>query len=625
MPNTRRALGRAVPTLGMVFALTAMPTVSIPLLSGSNSSANAATKVVRIPIVKAQKVSVPKAGSPTAIEAAPDADVPDLPANKAARGPQSPLTPGRDDDLVADIPLTDGGGLVALSWADNARPNTAADLLFRTEGVGGWSGWRHIGPSGDTDSEATATTRIGTDPFWVPDAQRIQIRSSMGQATDFTNAELTVIVPSSVPAAGAPAASASAEVSPQILTRTQWGADERLRGGCVPGIASTTKAAVVHHTADSNDYAASDSAAIVRSILAYHTQSLGWCDIGYNALVDKYGQMFEGRIGGLQNPVIGAHALGFNNMTFGVSILGNYETATLPAAGRTALTTVLAMRLHDFYVNPQATTQLTSADSGSRYPRGSTATLPVITGHRDTFATACPGANVYPLLPTIRTETQSKGTFSASTIYQRWQSLGGASGQLGLPSVGETRFSNLWRTAFQDYNVIWGTPAGTARIGSGIDAMWFSAGGPGNGWGYPRDEYSVPNGTRVDFTERGVSAIWTPRYGSVATNGTIKSYWEARGAMTSTIGVPTTQMREESGGGYSQQFSRQRVWWTFATGTKATEGGIGAMYVAAGGSSSRLGYPAAEMVTTATAWYQVFQGGRITWPRNGSAPYMTYF
>ena len=59
------------------------------------------------------------------------------------------------------------------------------------------------------------------------------------------------------------------------------------------------RAAVVHHTAGSNDYAPQDSAGIVRSIYAYHTRTLGWCDIAYNALVDKYGQVFEGRAGGI--------------------------------------------------------------------------------------------------------------------------------------------------------------------------------------------------------------------------------------------------------------------------------------------------------------------------------------
>ena len=77
------------------------------------------------------------------------------------------------------------------------------------------------------------------------------------------------------------------------------------------------RAAVVHHTAGSNDYAPQDSAGIVRSIYEYHTRTLGWCDIAYNALVDKYGQVFEGRAGGMDKPVEGSHTGGFNREHLG--------------------------------------------------------------------------------------------------------------------------------------------------------------------------------------------------------------------------------------------------------------------------------------------------------------------
>lgn len=60
-----------------------------------------------------------------------------------------------------------------------------------------------------------------------------------------------------------------------------------------------------------------DSAAIIRAIYAYHTRALGWCDIGYNALVDKYGQVFEGRAGGITKGIVGSHAGGFNKNTWG--------------------------------------------------------------------------------------------------------------------------------------------------------------------------------------------------------------------------------------------------------------------------------------------------------------------
>jgi uncharacterized protein with LGFP repeats len=82
-----------------------------------------------------------------------------------------------------------------------------------------------------------------------------------------------------------------------IISRAQWGADESMRRGA-PMYDNGIKAGIIHHSASGNDYAPPDSAGVVRSIYAYHTLSLGWGDIGYNALVDKYGQVFEGRFGG---------------------------------------------------------------------------------------------------------------------------------------------------------------------------------------------------------------------------------------------------------------------------------------------------------------------------------------
>lgn len=114
--------------------------------------------------------------------------------------------------------------------------------------------------------------------------------------------------------------------TPNIIPRSHWGAGAYGRCG-KPVESGPVHAAVVHHTAGSNDYAPEDSAEIIRAIYAYHTRTLGWCDIGYNALVDKYGQVFEGRAGGLTRGIMGSHAGGFNRNTWGVSMIGTFDDA----------------------------------------------------------------------------------------------------------------------------------------------------------------------------------------------------------------------------------------------------------------------------------------------------------
>ena len=130
--------------------------------------------------------------------------------------------------------------------------------------------------------------------------------------------------------------------SPPLLGREAWGANEAIRRA-PPSYAASVQFALVHHTAGNNSYTASQSAAIVRGIEVYHVKGNGWNDIGYNFLVDKYGQVFEGRYGGVDKNVIGAHAEGFNTGSVGVAVLGTYGSAAPPAVARTALADLLGV------------------------------------------------------------------------------------------------------------------------------------------------------------------------------------------------------------------------------------------------------------------------------------------
>ncbi|MFD9500457.1 N-acetylmuramoyl-L-alanine amidase [Streptomyces sp. NPDC060035] len=213
---------------------------------------------------------------------------------------------------------------------------------------------------------------------------------------------------SPTPTVTVPPAPPSTAPQPPVTSRAGWGADESIspeEPGYLPG--GTIKAVVVHHTAESNTYTCEQGPAVVRGIYAYHVKQLGWKDVGYNFLVDKCGKIYEGRKGGIDRPVMGAHAYGFNAETTGISVLGTYTDAAPPQAAMVSVARIAAWKLGQYGVNPAGTTTLTAGDSGVNFfgktwAKGAQLTFPVIHGHRDGYNTQCPGNAFYTQLATIR-------------------------------------------------------------------------------------------------------------------------------------------------------------------------------------------------------------------------------
>nr|QIY62991.1 peptidoglycan recognition protein [Streptomyces sp. RPA4-2] len=200
---------------------------------------------------------------------------------------------------------------------------------------------------------------------------------------------------------GEPRAKPYIGARPRIVTRRGWGANERLRER---GLVYTkkVKAAFVHHTASGNNYRCSQASSVIRSIYRYHVKSSGWRDIGYNFLVDKCGNIYEGRAGGVAKPVMGAHTLGFNSDTMGIAVLGTFADTRPAAAALRAVARLAAWKLGLYGVNPRGKTYLKSA-GGNLYRKGKNVRLNVISGHRDGFATECPGRLLYGKLGSART------------------------------------------------------------------------------------------------------------------------------------------------------------------------------------------------------------------------------
>jgi uncharacterized protein with LGFP repeats len=177
-----------------------------------------------------------------------------------------------------------------------------------------------------------------------------------------------------------------------------------------PEYAPKLKMAYVHHTVTSNTYARSEADDIVRGIYSYHVHGRGFCDIAYNFLISKYGDVFEGRYGGIDRPVIGGHAMGFNTGSTGIAALGDFSTRAPSTALLRSYRRLLAWRLDVAHLPPKGTTTMVSGGgSATKYGAGEHVRLRVISGHRDTGYTACPGNRLYRKLSSIRSGAYNIG------------------------------------------------------------------------------------------------------------------------------------------------------------------------------------------------------------------------
>jgi hypothetical protein len=329
-----------------------------------------------------------------------------LAAPGIARAAGASLT-ARDVPLRADRALASSSAprqfdLVGLHWQGSGT------VLFRTRSLAGrWSAWYAAAPEaedlpneGSPESARAGRWRLGS-PYWTGPSNAIRYRLR-GEVR-----RLRAYFVRSSSARRMPLRALSTAGSPAIVPRLGWNANERIRRA-KPRYATALRFALVHHTAGSNSYSRTQSAAIVRAIEVYHVLGNGWDDIGYNFLVDKYGQIFEGRYGGETRPVIGAHAEGFNTGSVGVALIGSYNARAPSAAAQQALENLLAWRLDVAHVDPRSS--LTWISGGNpRFPRGTPVFLRAMSGHRDTGFTLCPGTALYRRLPAIAQAVAATG------------------------------------------------------------------------------------------------------------------------------------------------------------------------------------------------------------------------
>ncbi|MCQ6552427.1 N-acetylmuramoyl-L-alanine amidase [Streptomyces sp. C10-9-1] len=344
--------------------------------------------------------------------------------NGAARGGTEPVWVGPSDGVEARLRAADGAtsdrlpsGL-RLDMIDpgSGRATAMEPAAFAVEETPAPADATE--PTGGQTS-ATGPRAAEADPE-EPGAEGATREPGPGVSAGPSGAPVPSAPPRGTPvpsASGSPSPTAAVRVPPgppsgvprpPITSRAGWGADESIspeEPGYLPG--GRIRAVVVHHTAESNAYTCEQAPAVVRGIYAYHVQQLGWKDIGYNFLVDKCGTVYEGRKGGVDRPVLGAHAYGFNSETTGISVLGAYTDAAPSQAAMASVAQVVAWKLGRYGVDPAGTATLTAGASGRSYAgrtwaSGARLSFPAVHGHRDGYNTRCPGDALYDRLATIR-------------------------------------------------------------------------------------------------------------------------------------------------------------------------------------------------------------------------------
>ncbi|MEV4350887.1 N-acetylmuramoyl-L-alanine amidase [Actinoplanes sp. NPDC049596] len=390
---------------------------------------------------------------PAATAPATDAAVPAAAAAAAKPEPTKPKLPNAPVKAVikevalsasaaghVDLPEqpTQKFSMLSVSWADpKAEPKGTVQVRTRSAATGAWTDWQSLEvaeQAADLPAEK-ARVRGRTEPLWAGPSDGVAARIQGATATGLpAGLRLNLIDPDAPPTGGAgggvlaepsaPAPEAGTKVTakaalPPMITRAQWGADEKSVKAPAEVAADGVKMIWVHHSGFGNAYTCAESASVIRGIMANDIKE-GFDDLGYNFIVDKCGTLYEGRKGSGTKAVIGAHSIGFNTASAGVALLGDYTSLRPTDAAIKTIAAVSAARLTAYGFDPSTTAQMTEGSDIHMWKKGDQVTFPRISGHKDGqrvstdvassgYLTECPGKVMYPMLSAIRGKASAPG------------------------------------------------------------------------------------------------------------------------------------------------------------------------------------------------------------------------
>ncbi|MGH3423198.1 MAG: N-acetylmuramoyl-L-alanine amidase [Nocardioidaceae bacterium] len=587
-PGRARSLGRSAALV--LTASAAVLATTAPVQAGT-AQARLAAEPATAPSATTPATAQPAASDPVE----PTVDDVKVPA---ATGSESDTTLPGGDPVAAQLPptTTRDFGMVGITW-DADFPSDGVVAQIRTRVDGEWTPWQELDVE-DDPGEAGPGVRAGTAPMWVGEADGVAARvsspsgakpSGLKVATIDPGANPTVPAGTSVPQPGAvPATPAvfdpttagttvevgtggpSYTAAPRIVSRKAWGADPRYTSPCsTPNAAPSMRGVIVHHTAGTNGYTRRQAPSVVRGTYLYHTKSQGWCDIGYNFLVDKYGTIYKGRRGNKNLTIRGAHAGNWdvNAYTTGISMMGNFDKIKPSHPMKDAVVKLIGWKLGTNYLPASGRYGV----AGHR--------LNMISGHRDvaksgirpSTSTACPGKYGY-----------------------RWVRTG-------------------LRKRVADYIANYDTPIRrrSARIGERTVGRVHAG------------ERNTRGGSKTVFT-RSVG-YYKSGYGTSFLAGPILGRYRSLHQERGVLGWVTTNIHESRTvrGLTRAAFQNGRVYARHGK-AYAIYGDVYARYRRLGLEDGRLGYPTSSVYGTRYGQKARFLGGNITWSKGTGAVKVTY-
>ena len=449
---------------------------------------------------------------------------------------------------------------LAVHWRGTIPEGAAVQFEARVRTGETWGPWRLLGqaPAYVPGIEGWHATRLLHAPEAEATQVRVALRSYAQQFPELAEAELHLLRAREtgqryVARAAAPVLAAERVGKPPVVTRLQWGADERLG---LEGDATGKNARiwepeyqpithiVLHHTAGPNLCAATDvvcqrqSVEMVNVIYYYHARVLGWGDIGYNAIVGYDGRIYAGRKGSeaaasdpLGEPVVGGHVFGYNYGTYGIAIMGDFTEVPLPPHQRRSLVDVLgwaltAPSLSPKPLDPSEVSSLTRRDGS--LPQQ----VPRMLTHGDLDATQDPGPFFFAILGDLRQEVLGRTLWPP--VHLDTEARPTASGATFLGTI-----RNHAPEAVADFRIRVATPAGTRLVDS-----WAGTRGSNRGDFDGREvSWAAPDTTLVPYARHGPFAVelaWSEdtRREDVAVHFWMTFHHPLFGSATSSTVVP---------------------------------------------------------------------------------------